>query len=242
MDDENAVEETKDMTVGSDGVMNDAVAKVDTTVAEPEVNEATPPPEPQETVTESSEGEAIEVKVAPPEEKSEESDSTEEPSEGELEKEPEPNETEPDTKETASNTDTSEPAKSSSMAPDAQGSGAPETTSQAAPAEMGVAASQMGKHPHRNNKRLAVIVTLVVAVLLAGTAVAVYLIANSNTESSSNTSADTPGNNAGALPEITPATASDVDKATADVEQAVNGLDESADFADADLTDTTLGL
>lgn len=110
------------------------------------------------------------------------------------------------------------------------------------PAVVGIAASQMKagqQHPHRNNKKLAAVMVVIVALLLAGTAVFVYLSANKNTakESTQNTSA----NNQQAAA-TTPATAADIDAAIADVDAAFAPLNDEADFADQDLSDATLGL
>lgn len=115
---------------------------------------------------------------------------------------------------------------------------------QDAPAAMGVAASQMNKHPHRNNKKLAAIVTIVVALLLAGVAVYVYMSANTNTESAEKSSEDTSASNSSnkQAAEVTPATSTDVETTTTEVEQAITALDETADFADKDLSDSSLGL
>ena len=73
--------------------------------------------------------------------------------------------------------------------------------SNAAPAEMGISASQMAKHPHRNNKKLAAIVTLVVALLLAGVAIYVYVSANNNTETSSKTNKESSSEQTAKSPE-----------------------------------------
>ena len=114
--------------------------------------------------------------------------------------------------------------------------------SSSAPAEVGVSASQMAKHPHRNNKKLAAIVTVITALLLAGTAVYVYLSANNNTEKKSADTTNESNQNASAQPEVEPATTQDIDSTTTEVENAINALDENTDFSDADLTDSTLGL
>ncbi len=58
------------------------------------------------------------------------------------------------------------------------------TESMPDPTVVGVAASAMQKHPTRNNKKFAAITTVVVALLLAGVAVYVYMSAKDNTESS----------------------------------------------------------
>jgi preprotein translocase subunit SecD len=111
----------------------------------------------------------------------------------------------------------------------------------AAMAAVGVASSQMNKPPHRNNKKLAAIVTLVVAFILAGVAVFVYLSANNNTAEDTNTS-NSEAAQTSAKKEVTPATAEDVDQTNTNVDEALKSVDEAADFAEADLSDASLGL
>ena len=111
----------------------------------------------------------------------------------------------------------------------------------APPAEVGVAASQMGgNHPHRNNKKLAMVVTIVVALLLSGTAVYVYLSTSSNTEEASTTESPTTNESVGDIT-VTPATKGDLDSESADVDIAINAIDQTDLNVDA-LSDTTLGL
>ncbi len=116
----------------------------------------------------------------------------------------------------------------------------------ASPAEMGVAASQMNgqKHPHRNNKKLATMVTIVTALILAGTAIFVYLSANKNTDADNNSettqlngSTDQTGQE-----DVTPATAEDVNQTIAEVEESMSTLDDNADFNEESLSNETLGL
>lgn len=112
------------------------------------------------------------------------------------------------------------------------------TVEQSQPAAIGISASQMNKPAHRNNRKLAAIVTIAVAILLAGTAVYVYLGAQKNTTKDTSSAQQSDETQQPA----TPATAADVDQANGEVEAAINALDEAADFADSDLSDTTLGL
>ena len=121
----------------------------------------------------------------------------------------------------------------------------PAPTQSSAPAEMGVAASQMKaqKNPHRNNKKLATFVTIVTALLLAGIAVYVYMSANKNADSDNNT--DTAQINGSSYEtkqeEVKPATAEDIDQTIAEVEESLSTLDE-ADFSEESLSNNTLGL
>lgn len=115
-----------------------------------------------------------------------------------------------------------------------------------APAEMGVAASQMNgqKHPHRNNKKLATIVTIVTALILAGTAVFVYLSANKNTDADNNSeTTQTNGSNNESQQEVVqPAKVEDIDQTIAEVEESLLTLDDEADFSEESLSNDTLGL
>lgn len=116
------------------------------------------------------------------------------------------------------------------------------TIPESAPAAVGVAASQMGKAPHRNNKKLAAVVTILVALLLAGTAVFVYMSANSNTEEAESTNDSVSNQQSTPETEATPASTEDLDATAKEVEDAVKSLDETEDFAEEDLADDSLGL
>lgn len=119
------------------------------------------------------------------------------------------------------------------------------TSATSAPAEMGVASSQMNaqKHPHRNNKKLATIVTIMTALLLAGTAVYVYMSANKNTNADNNSdNAQTNESSLVAEEEVQPATAEDVNQTITEVEESLSALDDEADFNEENLSNETLGL
>ncbi len=108
-------------------------------------------------------------------------------------------------------------------------------------ATVGVASSQMNKAPHRNNKKLAAIITLVVAVILAGVAVFVYMSANSNTAEDT-TAGTTEDTTTAAQKEVSPATTTDIDQTNTNVDEALKSVDEATDFAESDLSDASLGL
>lgn len=128
-------------------------------------------------------------------------------------------------------------------APSQEGSDTPSTLPDGAMATVGMAASQMNKPPHRNNKKLAAIVTVFAALILAGVAVFVYLSANTNTAEDTTKVTPTDNSNTGqAVAPVVPATTADIDTTNAAVDEALSSLDEAADFADADLSDTSLGL
>ena len=125
--------------------------------------------------------------------------------------------------------------------------GAPKTENPQAsqePAIMGVAASQMNKHPHRNNKKLATVVTIITALTLAGVAVFVYISANKNTDSDNSETSQTNGSSYESQQEVTakPATAEDIDQTIVEVEESLSALDDSADFNEDSLSNDTLGL
>jgi len=116
-------------------------------------------------------------------------------------------------------------------------------------AVVGMAASQRvsgaeGKHPHRNNRKLAVLITLLVSAVLAGVAVFVYMSTTKNTEESKNT----PVPSSQSLPkaekqqEVDPATPEDLDEIDKELDEALGGLDDAGDFAEQELSDDSLGL
>jgi len=112
-------------------------------------------------------------------------------------------------------------------------------------AAVGVAASQMNKHPHRNNKKLATIVTIVTALILAGVAVFVYMSANKNTDSDNSETTQINGSSyteQETVKQVAPATAEDIDQTISEVEESLSTLDDSADFNEASLSNDTLGL
>jgi hypothetical protein len=251
MDEPKTEDNTQDMTVGDDGVLNDSTV-ADASSASPEendsttapfVNEVTPPPSPD--VTSSTEAETIQVKVAPKEEPAESTNDSKEEMSDSASENLAPVTAAPavedsiDTPVDNPSTPEAETSDETSAMPKPEQNSKP--AEQAAPAMMGVAASQMNKHPHRNNKKLAAVVTVIVAVLLALIAVYVYVSANDNTSSDGN-SVITPQTSDELAPESEPITSTDIDQATADVEQAVNDLDEASDFPEAELSDTSLGL
>ncbi len=239
-------------------------------VSIPIVNDITPPPaptkkisiedtapddnssEPDEVESTNPEAEASEPEVSSTEEEKSEITPEEEPSMAEVQDvEPAPEveeeaSSDPDAgseevqtnAEPVSGEDPAQSVSSVDVTP-AQFSMPSTTGEEAQTATIGVSASQMNKPPHRNNRKLAAIVTIIVAVVLAGTAVYVYLGAQSNTKKETTNSTEQTGET---QEPVTPATASDVDQANSEVEAAINALDESADFAESDLSDATLGL
>ncbi len=241
------VDNPEDMVIGTDGVLNDTAsnenqAAVQTEVS-PQINEVTPPPAPEISTPEEQ---TIEVKVAPQEEVETESHDKETENLAPVASAP------------------AEEKDSSSAAPEAvppaqvENPGEPVVSApndsvmpqihtdnneqSAAPAVMGVAASQMNnKHPHRNNKKLAAVVTVIVAALLAGIVIFVYLRADSNTANQP-TPVASPRPDEPEANSVDAATADDVDQTIKNNDAALNGLDESADFTDEDLSDSTLGL
>ena len=112
--------------------------------------------------------------------------------------------------------------------------------------EVGVAASQMGKvagHPHRNNKKLAVIVTIIVALLLAAIAVYVYVSTNNNTETTTaQATTNTTAQETTTTTTATTVSQTDIDQTLQEVESLINGFDDSLDFAESLLSDSSLGL
>jgi hypothetical protein len=120
---------------------------------------------------------------------------------------------------------------------------APSTLPEAA-TTVGVAASQMGKHPHRNNKRFAVGMTIIVAIVLVAIAVFVFLNTGSNTKESTynSTSSSQQSVDPAQLTEVVPAEVTDVDTLTSEIDATLLELDDESDFNDSDLSDRSLGL
>lgn len=254
MDDNQKPQGNDDMTVGSDGAIKPEDTGQKITVNRPAVNDVTPPPAPivndeaVDTGTEEVKGQAIQVKTddnssqVPVNDLASETTSESAPEQSALASPPVENNQPTPQEQTVQEEKISSPEIKDNSQSRVEES-TPSSPPTAAPAEVGVAASQMNKAPHRNNKKLAAIVTVVVALILAGTAVYVYLSANNNTESSTaETSQDRSADNTAIEQEVTPATVDDIDQATSEVDQAVNALDEAGDFAEDDLSDSTLGL
>jgi CBS-domain-containing membrane protein len=109
----------------------------------------------------------------------------------------------------------------------------------------GVSASQAakGKHPHRNNKKFAVLATVIIGAILAGIAVYVYISTTNNTEESNNVSSQpSKTSDDKAQTPTAPATTDDVDAVNQEVDEAIQALDEATDFPEEDLSDESLGL
>ena len=264
MDENQKQNNNDDLTVGSDGNMKTEDGGQKIVVNTPVVNDVTPPPAPKvttdeptsqpiEVTTDSVDGSAEHVVPPSTNSAAEQTEVLASPPEETVEQEKKPTDdetsplsesTETSVESTPSN-DQSMTAKdvvSAQMADSSEGRSHESSTAQMA--EVGVAVSQMNKAPHRNNKKLAAIVTVIVALVLAGTAVYVYLSANNNTENSPAESAGTDESSNATAPEqdLTPATVEDIDQTASEVDQAVNALDEASDFAEDDLSDETLGL
>jgi len=96
---------------------------------------------------------------------------------------------------------------------------------------------QSQPHPHRNNKKLATIVTVLVALLLAGAAVYLYTSAQDNTVQSDTSNIEI--NKTTTV--IVPATSEDIDQVVAEIDETLNSLSEEGLEEDS-LTDETLGI
>lgn len=101
-------------------------------------------------------------------------------------------------------------------------------------------------HPHRNNRKFAVLMILIIGLLLAGIAVYVYLSTSKNTaelNSSLPTKSSTAGNSeTDSQSKTTPATTKDVDAASSQVDQTVQSLNDNSDLAEDKISDQTLGI
>jgi len=83
------------------------------------------------------------------------------------------------------------------------------------------------------------VVPIVTAVVIALALIGVTVFAFLKTKDSSNSTGDHPATH---QETTTPATSSDVDNASQQVDEALAAVDDTKDFADSQLTDQTLGL
>ena len=112
------------------------------------------------------------------------------------------------------------------------------------PTQEGMSNNEQNKpHEHRNNKKLTVIVTVFVAVMLSGAAVFAFLSAQSNTEESSPepSSQTSEAENLPPANEVTPANQTDVDSTINELDETIDSLD-SSELGEDTITDETLGL
>jgi hypothetical protein len=217
-------EKTEDLAINDDGsIATDGGTNIEVKIeapVEPEINEAEAPAEPVILEVESSEQPAsTEPEV--------ESAVAEEPL---ITDEPEPS---------TMNSEATEslPTESEVTAPISP------VSSETAQASMTPSSAQ--PHPeHRNNKKLAVILTVLVALLLAGAAVYVYISAEDNTVETSSNSQQTQQDMAIQEETIEPATTTDVDQTVAEIDQVLDEIDsETATNTDEQaISDENLGL
>lgn len=236
---DNKNDNQEDMTVNSDGNM---VAADDSTNKStgPEVNEISPPPpsDKSDLMAESAEStveESVSVESAPdtnimevkaaPDEKTEESLPEENKSSSEQEKIESINKPE---------------APSDNSAP-----AVPEEKSVDVKSENQKESHEPLHHEHRNNRKFIAIVTVLVAIILAGAAIYVYISAQSNTEevpvNNSTSDAEVDGQDQSAE-ESTPVSTEDLDQTLGEVDSTLDSLDDSSDFSEEPLTDDTLGI
>ncbi len=100
-------------------------------------------------------------------------------------------------------------------------------------------------HEHRNNKRFASILVVLLAALLAGAAVFVYSSTQDNAQESTTDSTEMPSQNEqqpAATQPAQPATTQSVDQTIEDIDQTLESLDDDLDFGEDQLSDDTLGL
>lgn len=99
-------------------------------------------------------------------------------------------------------------------------------------------------HPHRNNRKFAVLITILVSVVLAAVAVFVYTSTANNTKESDNAllpKAQQPADSTPQDEPAAPATVEDVDTVDQEINAALEALDE-AEFSEEELSDGALGL
>ncbi len=238
-----------DESQGSEGVnIQVKTPEASTSAPGPIINDIQAPPQQPEAAIEESDAAAVDSAVkeisddsaeGPKEQLAEEESSVEEAPEDnhsdgseepEVKEAPESTETEPQT----------EGDSESQPSPFAQ-----KTEESAVPLSVPTTPQSMSNneqslpHEHRNNKKFAIVITLVVALLLAGAAVYVYVSAQENTSETKKTTTDP---NAQNIAEVKPATPTDVDTTLADIDQTIQSIDDEADLNEDSISDTALGL
>lgn len=114
-----------------------------------------------------------------------------------------------------------------------------ESTDPAAPiAENPLAIPQQPAIHKTHSPILAILLALVVAVVLAGVVIFMYLRSKDGTVGK----ADTKTSNSQTIVQKPLASVSDVDATTKELETSLSQIDENKDFATTDLSDTSLGL
>jgi hypothetical protein len=93
-------------------------------------------------------------------------------------------------------------------------------------------------HEHRNNKKLAVIVTIFVAILLTATVIYLFISAQDNTVQTTSNDAELSNT---APTELAPANSEEIDQTINEIDQTINTLDDSP-LDDSTVTDESLGL
>jgi hypothetical protein len=260
------LDDNQDLTVDGEGSMNQgSVIEVKTESAdesEPAVNDIQPPPVTDNSSEEDGETDVAsavsfiagdnkdsddsapvpvsveegEDKVVEPESVTEDvsnSDSEPENMNEVKEQEVETTEEAPDTTETAA--DSTESTDSFSDMPTAPlTTVTPDVT---APVSGMSNNEQSQPHAHRNNRKLAVIVTLFAAMIMAGAAVYVFISAQDNAEPVAPATSITEQSSA----PVEPATEDDVNQTINEIDQTLESLDES-DLGEDTISDDTLGL
>jgi cell division protein FtsL len=97
--------------------------------------------------------------------------------------------------------------------------------------------SNQKPHEHRNNKKIAALVTVFVAFVLAGAAVYVFMSAESNTKQSETTTKDQTMTEETTVPTIE----EDLQQAEQQIDEAINSIDE-ADLNEETVSDENLGI
>lgn len=92
-------------------------------------------------------------------------------------------------------------------------------------------------HKHGKTPVVAIVVALIIALGLAGLTVFAYMKNKNSVKPEYDATTQQP-----TVAKTTPATTSDVDATTKEVDTTLQEIDNAEDFADASLTDATLGL
>ncbi len=228
--------DNQDLVVGSDGEVNQetkiTVKSENTENSEPEVNDIQAPPDSTDIQSAQDNTENEDVNIPPEDDVESELDAAP------VVKMPE-NDIDNLSSPTVPDEDIPEDVASVSDKPDPFAPDKPaEALTPTTPQTMSNN-EQAKPHEHRNNKKLAVIITVLVALLLASAAVYVYISAQDNATQSN--SQVTSQQNTSEV-EVAPATTEDIDQSVAEIDATILLLENDAELAEDSISDSSLGL
>jgi hypothetical protein len=249
--------EEQDLVINADGAINqgnDSIdIKTDDTSSEPELNEITPPEEDQTTDTTKEDDTSVESAVSfiaganegssENAEESSDSDKIEVKTESTSDESvtpivlEAPNNASPEEIVVEENTDSTDVVESNEGI--IKPSNENDLNSSDNKVDNNMSNNEKSQnHEHRNNKKLAVIVTIFVAILLTATVIYLFISAQDNTVQTTSNDAELSNT---APTELAPANSEEIDQTINEIDQTINTLDDSP-LDDSTVTDESLGL